>query len=65
MILTFNDFIKKHNLRNKATSNIKIQQVLPSLSLNDVGSIYETDLLNLILVLLIYTHQKVVIGFVI
>ena len=37
MILTFNEFIKKHNLRNKATSNIKIQKVLSSLSLNDVG----------------------------
>ena len=27
----------KYNLRKKATSNIKIQQVLSSLSLNDVG----------------------------
>ena len=35
--MTFNDFIKKYNLRNKATSNIKSQQVLSSLSLNDVG----------------------------
>ena len=35
--MTFNDFIKKYNLRNKATSNIKIQQVLSSLSLNVVG----------------------------
>ena len=42
MILTFNDFVHKHNLRNKATSNIKIQQVLSSLSLNDVG-IYLRD----------------------
>ena len=42
MILTFNKFIKKHNLRNKATSNIKIQQVLSSLSLNDIG-IYLRD----------------------
>ena len=40
--MTFNDFIKKHNLKNKATSNIKIQQVLSSLSLNDVG-IYLRD----------------------
>ena len=36
-MMTFIDFIKKHDLRNKATSNIKIQQVLSSLSLNDVG----------------------------
>ena len=36
-MMTFNDFIKKHNLRNKATSNIKIQHVISSLSLDDVG----------------------------
>ena len=40
--MTFNDFNKKHNLRNKPTSNLKIQQVLSSLSLNDVG-IYLRD----------------------
>ena len=40
--MTFNDFIKKHNLKNKATSNIKIQQVLSSLSLN-VVRIYLRD----------------------
>ena len=41
-MMTFNEFIKKFNLKNKATSNIKIQQVLSSLSLNDVG-IYLRD----------------------
>ena len=40
--MTFNDFIKKHNLKNKATSNIKIQQVLNSIGLNKVG-IYLRD----------------------
>ena len=40
--MTFDDFIKKYKLKNKATSNIKIQQVLSSLSLNDVG-IYIRD----------------------
>ena len=35
--MTFNDFVIKYKLKNKATSNIKIQQVLSSLSLNDVG----------------------------
>ena len=35
--MTFNDFVQKYKLKNKATSNIKIQQVLSSLSLNDVG----------------------------
>ena len=41
-MMTFNDFIKKYKLKNEATSNIKIQQVLSSLSLNDVG-IYLRD----------------------
>ena len=40
--MLFNDFVKKYKLKNKATSNIKIQQVLSSLSLNDVG-IYLRD----------------------
>ena len=40
--MLFNDFVKKSKLKNKATSNIKIQQVLSSLSLNDVG-IYLRD----------------------
>ena len=38
----FNDFIKKYNLKNKATSNIKIQQVLSSIGLDNVG-IYLRD----------------------
>ena len=40
--MTFNEFIKKHNLKNKATSNIKIQQVHNSIGLNNVG-IYLRD----------------------
>ena len=40
--MTFNDFIRKYNLKNKATSNIKIQQVLDSIGLNNVG-IYLRD----------------------
>ena len=40
--MTFNEFIKNYNLRNKATSNIKIQQVLSYLGLSDVG-IYLRD----------------------
>ena len=40
--MTFNDFVKKYNLKNKATSTIKIQQVLSSLSLNNAG-IYLRD----------------------
>ena len=34
--MVFNDFVKKYKLKNKATSNIKILQVLSSFSLNDV-----------------------------
>ena len=40
--MSFTDFVKKFNLKNKAKSNMKIQQVLSSLSLNDVG-IYLRD----------------------
>ena len=39
---TFNEFIKKHILKNKATSNIEIQQVLNSIGLNNVN-IYLKD----------------------
>ena len=41
-MITSNDFIKKFNLKNKATSNIKIKNILSSLSLNDV-EIYLRD----------------------
>ena len=40
--MTFNDFIKKYKLKNKATSNIKIQQVLNSIGLKNDG-IYLRD----------------------
>ena len=36
-MMTFNDFVHKYNLKNKATSNMKIQKVLSSLFLNDLG----------------------------
>ena len=42
MVLTSNEFNKKYNLRNRATSNMKIQQVLSSLSMSGVG-IYLRD----------------------
>ena len=41
-MISFNEFIKKHNLRNKATSNIKIQRVLNSIGLNNI-EIYLRD----------------------
>ena len=37
MMMSFDDFIHKNKLKNEATSNLKIQQVLSSLSLSDVG----------------------------
>ena len=40
--MSFDDFVRKHNLKNKTTSNIKIQQVLCSIGLNNVG-IYLRD----------------------
>ena len=41
-MMSFKDFVKKLKFKNKATSNIKIHQVLSSLSLKDVG-IYIKD----------------------
>ena len=35
--MTFHDFVQNYNLKNKATSNIKIQQVLGSIRLDNVG----------------------------
>ena len=40
--MMFNDFIEKYNLKNKATSNIKIQKVLTSIGLDNVN-IYLRD----------------------
>ena len=41
-MITFNEFFKEYKLKNKATSNIKIQKVLTSIGLNNVG-IYLRD----------------------
>ena len=48
-MISLNDFVDKYNLKNKATSNIKIQRILSSLSLNDVGiylrdGLFESDI---------------------
>ena len=40
--MAFNDFVKKFILKNKATSNIKIQKVLTSVGLDNVN-IYLRD----------------------
>ena len=42
MMMSFTDFVHRHQLKNEATSNIKIYQVISSLSLSDVG-IYLRD----------------------
>ena len=36
-MITINDFALKHNLRNKATSNKKIQEVLSSIGLDNIN----------------------------
>ena len=43
MILTFNDFVLKHKLKNKATSNIKIYEVLKSIGLDTKVENYLRD----------------------
>ena len=41
--MTFNDFVHKHNLKNKATSNIKIYEVLKKMALDSEVGIYLRD----------------------
>ena len=41
-MIKFNEFVKKFDLKNKATSNIKIQKVLTSIGMDNVG-IYLRD----------------------
>ena len=43
MILTFNDFVRKHDLKNKATSNVKIYEVLKNIRLDTKVGIYLRD----------------------
>ena len=40
--MSFNDFVHKYTLKNKVTSNIRNQQILSTLYLNDVA-IYSRD----------------------
>ena len=47
--MSLNDFVPKNSLKNKATSKIKTQQVLSSLSSDDVGiylgeSLFKSDI---------------------
>ena len=41
--MTFNDFIHKHNLKSKATSNIKKYEVLEQIRLDSKVGIYLRD----------------------
>ena len=38
--MSFKDFVHKHNLKNKATSNIKINEVLKKIGLDSKVGIY-------------------------
>ena len=42
-MITFNDFVKKYNLKNKPTSNIKIYEVLKNIGLDTKVGIYLRD----------------------
>ena len=42
-MITFNDFVKKYNLQNKATSKIKIYEVLKNIGLDTKVGIYLSD----------------------
>ena len=42
-MITFNEFIKKYNLKNKATSNIKLYEVLKNIRLDTKVGIYLRD----------------------
>ena len=37
MMISYNDFFRNYSLKNKATSYTKIQQIVSSSSLSDVG----------------------------
>ena len=42
-MITINEFIKKYNLKNKATSNIKLYEVLKNIRLDTKVGIYLRD----------------------
>ena len=44
--MKFDDFIQKYNFKIKTTSNIKIEHVLPSLSLNGLKIYFRDDLFS-------------------
>ena len=42
-MITFNDFVYKHNIKNKATSNVKIYEVLKKIGLDSKVGFYLRD----------------------
>ena len=42
-MMSFNDFVHKHNLKNKATSNIKTYEVMKKIELDSKVEIYLRD----------------------
>ena len=42
-MITFNDFVHKHKLKNKATSNVKIYEVWKQIGLDSKVGIYLRD----------------------
>ena len=63
--MSFSDFVREHDLKNKATSNIRIQQVLCSLGLDKVETSQEMDRFQVTLESLICILHKVLNWFVI
>ena len=61
-MITFNDFVHEYNLKNKATSNIKIQQVLDSIGLYEAGIYLRDGPFSSDIGIVIYTHRKEHIG---
>ena len=64
-MMTFNDFVRKNDLKNTASPNIKIQQVLSSLSLDGVGIYLRDGPFKSDIGIVNCIDQKVLIGFVI
>ena len=65
-MLTFNDFVHKHNLKIKATSSKKIYEVLKKIGLDSKAEIYLRDGLFSCDIGIVNLHPtKELIGFVI
>ena len=43
VMMTFHDFVHKHNLKNKATNNLKLYEVPKKIGLDSKVGIYLTD----------------------